>query len=94
MRPSIGDGMLPLDIEKLRAETPGVEHRVHLNNAGAGLMPKPVLQAMTDHLELESLIGGYEAEEAKKEAGITKEAMKGDEDNQKEEEALNMEICN
>lgn len=66
MRPSIGDGMLPLDIEKLRAETPGVEHRVHLNNAGAGLMPEPVLRAMTDHLELESLIGGYEAEEAKK----------------------------
>ncbi len=66
MRPSIGDGMLPLDIEKLRAETPGVEHRVHLNNAGAGLMPEPVLRAMTDHLELESLIGGYEAEEAMK----------------------------
>ncbi len=58
--------MLPLDIEKLRAETPGVEHRVHLNNAGAGLMPEPVLRAMTDHLELESLIGGYEAEEAMK----------------------------
>jgi selenocysteine lyase/cysteine desulfurase len=66
MRPSIGDGMLPVDVEKLRAETPGVEHRVHLNNAGAGLMPEPVLRAITDHLELESRIGGYEAEEAKK----------------------------
>ena len=58
--------MLPLDVEKLRAETPGTGHRIHLNNAGAGLMPDPVLQAMTDHLELESRIGGYEAEEAKK----------------------------
>jgi selenocysteine lyase/cysteine desulfurase len=58
--------MLPVDVEKLRAETPGVEHRVHLNNAGAGLMPEPVLRAITDHLELESRIGGYEAEEAKK----------------------------
>jgi len=66
MRPSIGDGMLPVDVEKLRAETPGVEHRVHLNNAGAGLMPEPVLRAITDHLELESRIGGYEAEEANK----------------------------
>ena len=58
--------MLPLDVEKLRAETPGTGHRIHLNNAGAGLMPDPVLQAMTDHLALESRIGGYEAEEAKK----------------------------
>jgi len=58
--------MSPLDVEKLRAETPGVGHRIHLNNAGAGLMPEPVLQAMKDHLDLESQIGGYEAEEAKK----------------------------
>jgi len=58
--------MLPLDVEKLRAETPGTGHRIHLNNAGAGLMPEPVLRAMTEHLELEAQIGGYEAEEAKK----------------------------
>lgn len=50
-----------MDLERLRAETPGCEHRVHLNNAGAGLMPRSVLQAAQDHLELESRIGGYEA---------------------------------
>ena len=38
--------------------------RIHLNNAGAALMPKPVVDAMTDHLELEVRLGGYEAKEA------------------------------
>lgn len=50
-----------MNIQQLRAETPGAEARIHLNNAGAGLMPQPVLQAMTDHLQLEAKEGGYEA---------------------------------
>jgi selenocysteine lyase/cysteine desulfurase len=44
-----------------RAETPGVAHRIHMNNAGAGLMPRRVLDAVQQHLELEAEIGGYEA---------------------------------
>ncbi|TNC67208.1 aminotransferase class V-fold PLP-dependent enzyme [Rubellimicrobium roseum] len=52
---------MSLDIEKLRSETPGVANRVHLNNAGAGLMPRPVLDAMVGHLTREAEIGGYEA---------------------------------
>ena len=51
-----------------RAETPGVAHRVHLNNAGAALMPAPVISAMTDHIALESEIGGYEAADAQESA--------------------------
>jgi cysteine desulfurase/selenocysteine lyase len=52
---------MPMDIQRLRTETPGVVNRVHLNSAGAGLMPLPVLQAMTDYLRREAEIGGYEA---------------------------------
>lgn len=49
------------DIDRLLADTPGVAHRIHLNNAGAALMPRPVLAAMTGYLTRESEIGGYEA---------------------------------
>jgi len=44
-----------------RADTPGCAHRNHLNNAGAALMPQPVIDAITEHVTLESEIGGYEA---------------------------------
>ncbi|MBZ3902015.1 MULTISPECIES: aminotransferase class V-fold PLP-dependent enzyme [Streptomyces] len=50
-----------LDIEALRRDTPGTAHRVHLNNAGAGLLSRRTLDAVTSHLELEATIGGYEA---------------------------------
>jgi selenocysteine lyase/cysteine desulfurase len=51
-------------LAQLRADTPGVAHRIHLNNAGAALPPLPVLRAMQDHLDLEARIGGYEAADA------------------------------
>ncbi len=50
-----------MDIEALRRDTPGCIDRVHLNNAGAGLMSRQTLEAVTSHLELEARIGGYEA---------------------------------
>jgi cysteine desulfurase/selenocysteine lyase len=59
---------MSLDIEKLRAETPGVAHAVHLSACGSGLMPQPVLDAVRDHLELEARIGGYEAQDRQAEA--------------------------
>jgi len=52
-----------MNINELRADTPGVTHCVHLNNAGAGLMPQPVIDALKDHIDLEARIGGYEAKE-------------------------------
>ena len=45
------------DIEKLRRETPGCENKIHLNNAGAGLMPSPVLNKMIEHLKLQVALG-------------------------------------
>jgi selenocysteine lyase/cysteine desulfurase len=50
-----------VDVEALRAETPGCAHRLHLNNAGAALLAQPTLDAMTAHQRLEAEIGGYEA---------------------------------
>ncbi|AQW55578.1 aminotransferase class V-fold PLP-dependent enzyme [Streptomyces violaceusniger] len=50
-----------MDIDALRQDTPGTANRVHLNNAGAGLLSRRTLKAMTAHLELEAAVGGYEA---------------------------------
>src|SRR2546429_6280781 len=51
----------PAELDRWRRATPGCRDRIHLNNAGAGLMPRPVLDALTDHLAREAAIGGYEA---------------------------------
>lgn len=50
-------------LKQWRADTPATQNIVHLNNAGAALMPQPVLEAMVDHLRLEAALGGYEAAE-------------------------------
>jgi len=50
------------DLDVIRTDTPGIQNRIHLNNAGAALMPLPVYNAVVNHLKLEMQIGGYEAQ--------------------------------
>ena len=52
---------MTIDVAAVRRDTPGCGQRLHLNNAGASLMPRPVVDAVVEHLELEARIGGYEA---------------------------------
>ena len=52
-----------IDVARTRRDTPACEKVVHFNNAGASLMPNPVLDTCIEHLWLEARIGGYEAAE-------------------------------
>ncbi|MEM8925215.1 MAG: aminotransferase class V-fold PLP-dependent enzyme [Actinomycetota bacterium] len=52
--------MSGIDIDAVRADTPGCREVVHLNNAGAALPPQQVLTACVDYLEAEARTGGYE----------------------------------
>jgi cysteine desulfurase/selenocysteine lyase len=53
----------PDQIEQFRADTPGAAHIIHLNNAGASLPVKEVLDTVVGYLQEEAVTGGYEIEE-------------------------------
>jgi cysteine desulfurase / selenocysteine lyase len=58
---------MAIDVEAVRKDTPGARDRIHFNNAGASLMPRPVVETVIQHLELEARIGGYEAADDERE---------------------------
>jgi selenocysteine lyase/cysteine desulfurase len=57
---------IPAELERWRADTPACTRLVHLNNAGAALVPRPVHSAILDHLALEQEVGAYEAADARR----------------------------
>lgn len=60
---------MAFDPKPWRADTPAAARgRIHLNNAGAALMPQPVIAAVEHHLRRETEMGGYEAADAAAEA--------------------------
>ena len=50
-----------IDMDRIRADTPAASPRAYLHNAGAALMPVPVVEAIKGHIDLEAEIGGYAA---------------------------------
>jgi selenocysteine lyase/cysteine desulfurase len=59
---------LEQEVRRWRADTPGCARLVHLNNAGAALVPRQVRDAVAAHLKLEEELGGYEAADAQTDA--------------------------
>jgi cysteine desulfurase/selenocysteine lyase len=51
---------MSLNIEKLRADTPGTQAIIHFNNAGCSLPVKESIDIITEYLQLEATLGGYE----------------------------------
>jgi cysteine desulfurase/selenocysteine lyase len=52
-----------IDLAAVRADTPGSDSVIHLNNAGAALPPAPVVDAVRDWVAEEARVGGYELAE-------------------------------
>ncbi len=48
------------NLQIIRDDTPGCSNKVFLNSAGASLMPKIVVEKMTNYLREEEKVGGYE----------------------------------
>jgi selenocysteine lyase/cysteine desulfurase len=52
-----------MNIDLVRAQTPGCAEVIHLNNAGASLPPAVVVDTVVQYIEEEARVGGYELAE-------------------------------
>ena len=53
---------MTIDKQAIRHELLAEQGFIHLDHAGASLMPRCVLETQIEHLRLEAAVGGYEAE--------------------------------
>ncbi len=51
-----------LDIDQIRADTPGIDAGAHFAACGSALMPQGVVDAVVAYTRLEARLGGYEAQ--------------------------------
>ena len=56
---------MTIDKTAIRQDLLSERGYIHLDNAGAALMPRCVLETQIEHLQLEAALGGYEAERLK-----------------------------
>jgi len=54
---------MELNIDQLRASTPGVTNVLHFNNAGCSLPIKEVIDIITEYIQTEAMMGGYETKD-------------------------------
>jgi selenocysteine lyase/cysteine desulfurase len=52
-----------IDIDRVRADTAGIDRVAHFDNAGSSLPPRHVVDAHIEYLRAEELMGGYEAQD-------------------------------
>jgi len=50
------------EINQFRADTKGINQKIHFNNAGCSMPPNQVLETVIDYLREEAEMGGYETE--------------------------------
>jgi cysteine desulfurase/selenocysteine lyase len=57
--------LMSIDKTTIRQDLLSEQGYIHLDNAGAALMPRCVLETQIEHLQLEAAFGGYESERLK-----------------------------
>ena len=50
-----------MDLQRIRADIPAAGEQTFLHSAGSSLMPRPVVETMVEHIQLEARVGGYAA---------------------------------
>jgi cysteine desulfurase / selenocysteine lyase len=49
-----------MNVEQIRIDTIGCHDKIFLNSAGSSLMPKAVVETVTEYIRQEEMLGGYE----------------------------------